>query len=129
MERKLLLSRIKTPDGTVLISRHRHDFVCYTDANGKEYCLDGGYDYQRVIADDDWEDASIYSDSDFELIRSNIYRGTYGINGTEPYKEVLVKDIDDSWLVAIIKYEKEYRPNNPFIEVFLKEAHYRKLTN
>ena len=44
---KLILNRMITPDGTVLISEHRHDFVEYTDKNGHDYFLDGGNDYIR----------------------------------------------------------------------------------
>ena len=38
----ILSNRLKTPDGTILESLHRHDYVTHTDANGKEYMLDGG---------------------------------------------------------------------------------------
>ena len=47
MERNLIRNRWKTPDGTVLISRHTHDFVSHKDANGEEYFIDGGNDYIR----------------------------------------------------------------------------------
>lgn len=36
-EPKLLANRIITPDGTMLQSKHRHDYVTHIDANGKEY--------------------------------------------------------------------------------------------
>lgn len=50
-ERKVLVSRIRTPDGTVLESRYTHDFVQHTDANGELYFLDGGPDYRQVVKD------------------------------------------------------------------------------
>ena len=56
----LILSRIQTPDGTVLTSYHRHDYVTHTDANGEEYCLDGGNDYQRYnITKEPFKDLSV----------------------------------------------------------------------
>ena len=33
---EILNSRLRTPDGTILESEHRHDYVTHTDANGKE---------------------------------------------------------------------------------------------
>ena len=33
---EILNSRLRTPDGTILESIHRHDYVTHTDANGKE---------------------------------------------------------------------------------------------
>ena len=47
MNEKYLANRIRTPDGTILESMHRHDYVTYIDANGKEYMVDGGLDYLR----------------------------------------------------------------------------------
>lgn len=31
MEKILLVNRIKTPDGTIIQSKHRHDYVTYID--------------------------------------------------------------------------------------------------
>ena len=39
---KILSNKMRTPDGTILESKHRHDYVTHTDANGKEYMLDSG---------------------------------------------------------------------------------------
>ena len=44
---RLILNRIKTPDGTILTSYNRHDYVSYEDANGLEYMVDGGLEYLR----------------------------------------------------------------------------------
>ena len=33
---EILNSRLRTPDGTILESGHRHDYVTHIDANGKE---------------------------------------------------------------------------------------------
>ena len=50
---RIVSNRIRTPDGTILESMHRHDYVTYTDANGKEYMVDGGLDYLRRNVHDD----------------------------------------------------------------------------
>ena len=38
----LVRNAMRTPDGTIIRSRHRHDYVTHKDANGSEYMLDGG---------------------------------------------------------------------------------------
>ena len=50
---QIVCNRIITPDGTVLQSHHRHDYVSYIDKNGLEYMVDGGHDYLRRIVQDE----------------------------------------------------------------------------
>ena len=57
----ILSSRMKTPDGTILESINRHDYVTHTDANGKEYMLDGGCEYVRCSANGDEYLLTIYT--------------------------------------------------------------------
>ena len=47
MARQIVLNSIMTPDGTVLISHHRHDYVTHLDKNGELYLVDGGTDYLK----------------------------------------------------------------------------------
>lgn len=126
-ERKLLYSAIKTPDGTILSSRHRHDFVTHIDKNGDRYFLDGGNDYVRKsINIIEAEDISVYDDEPHEKIRETVSRGTHGIRGDAPLQYVLIKDIEDDWLNNIILYEQKNRPNNPYLKIYLVEKEFRK---
>lgn len=57
---KLIRNALITPDGTVIESRHRHDYVTHVDANGKTYMVDGGLDYQRRSMHGDEVDVSLF---------------------------------------------------------------------
>jgi hypothetical protein len=100
-ERKLLISRIQTPDGTILESKHTHDCVFYTDENGLEYMLDGGNEYQRTIVQESapYKDLSIYEDDPYEKIRTNYKVNIYDDDVTS----ILLCDLSDEWLEKSLK--------------------------
>jgi hypothetical protein len=126
MEKQLIYNAIKTPDGTILVSYHRHDYKTHLDANGEEYIIDGGTDYIRTsVNKEPAEDLSLYDDAPFEVIREHIYRGGRGKNGDEALKYVKLSEVDDEWLGAIIDYEEQYRPNNPQLKWYNLENKYR----
>jgi hypothetical protein len=126
MERQLVYNAIRTPDGTILVSYHRHDYKTHLDANGEEYMIDGGTDYIRTsVNEEPAESLALYDDEPFEKIREVVCRGGRGIDGKQPLKYVPLKDIDDEWLGAIIDYEEQYRPNNRYLPIYYKELNYR----
>jgi hypothetical protein len=128
--RQLIQNSIVTPDGTKLISRSRHDYITHLDKNGETYMVDGGLDYERRSVNQiQAKETSIYSDDPFELIRENLYRGGRGKNGDEPLKYVVLSEIDNEWLDAIINYEQEHRPNNFYLKYYIQEKEYRKNNN
>ena len=49
----IVYNAIQTPDGTILQSKHRHDYVDYKDKNGQYYSVDGGLEYLRRGYDKD----------------------------------------------------------------------------
>ena len=104
-EAKIVANRIRTPDGTILESMHRHDYVTYTDANGKEYMVDGGLDYLRRIVHDDApaEELSVYSDAPHAVIREVFKWGTRGKDGKQPLKFVVLKDMTTDHIEAILE--------------------------
>jgi hypothetical protein len=131
MEKKLILSRIQTPDGTILTSHHRHDYVQHVDKNGETYILDGGSDYQRVsINTEPFIDFSVWSDAPYEIIRQNYYRGGRGKNGDQPVKWVAMSDMSDEWLANCIEYNNNLGMGKSFAnEMYRKELDYRKENN
>ena len=77
MKHILILNRWRTPDGTVLVSKHRHDFVQHYDNFAKdEYFIDGGNDYVRMSKNDmPMVDMCIYADDPYETVRQYEHRG------------------------------------------------------
>lgn len=126
MEKQLIYNAIRTPDGTVLVSYHRHDYVTHLDTNGETYFTDGGTEYiRRSVNKVPAEDLSLYDDEPFEVIREHVYRGGRGKSGKEELKYVKLSEVGDEWLGAIIDYENEYRPNNPQLKWYNLENDYR----
>lgn len=126
MKRFLVASVFKTPDGTVLHSKNRHDFVIHEDKNGQTYGIDGGVDYQRLIGDyKNMTDLSVYSDSNFEKIREFLVRGSRGENFDQPLRYVALKDMGDEHLEAVIDYEETHRPTNKYLVFYKQEKEFR----
>jgi len=124
-EPRLLYNCILTPDGTALVSRHRHDYVSYVDDNKETYVNDGGLDYlRRSVNKEPYIDMSIYDTDDFETIRFYFERCGYGKNGDEPLHYTKLKDMSDDHIQAVIDYETER--GGKFIEIYKKEQKYRK---
>lgn len=80
-EKILILNRWKTPDGTILTSRYRHEYVEHTDKNGEYYFVDGGSDYIRMsVNNEKMTDMCVYSNNSFDEIRRVMVRGTFDEN-------------------------------------------------
>ena len=97
----LLVSRIQTPDGTILESHHTHDYQPYIDKNGEFYFIDGGRSYKRTsVNKEPAKDISIYNTSPFEEIRENLTRFS-----TKDGKVYKLKDMSTDWLYSILEYD------------------------
>ena len=122
-ERKIVLNRIKTPDGTILTSYHRHNYVSYAD-NGELYAVDGGNDYLSRKGSN-YEDLTVYIDDSFEKVRESFHR----YNNREN-KYVSLKDMSDEWLENLITYLEPKQSDEEFPKhLYLKESEYRKIEN
>ena len=108
--KKLIVNKWKTPDGTILWSKHRHDYVCHLDLNGEYYFVDGGNDYIRTsINKEKAISLCIYDDGTFECHRNNIYWGTnYNSNGEliPKTKYIPIRDLTDDHIWAILTTQK-----------------------
>jgi len=101
---RLVYNAIRTPDGTVLESLHRHNFKAHEDANGQTYILDGGLDYIRrsVNLEAPAEDLSVYIDDPQEQVGKVVMWGNYGINGDSPLEWKSLRDMRLDHLKACI---------------------------
>lgn len=106
-EPKLIYNAIRTPDGTILDSKHRHDYRTYLDKNGKTYMVDGGLDYQRRSNNGDEVDMSLYDDQPHSTQRQVLRWGTYGKNGDQPVNYKTIAEMETDHLEAVLR---ECRP-------------------
>jgi len=111
-DRQLVYNAIKTPDGTVIESKHRHDYVTYEDANGFLYMVDGGMDYIRrnVNKKDPYTELSLYSDEPHEKVREAVRWGTYGKEGKDPMTYKRICDMTTDHIKACLTNIPNIRP-------------------
>jgi hypothetical protein len=103
MEKQIILNRIKTPDGTILTSHHRHDCKIYVDKNGETYIVDGGISYlRRSVNVEPYEDLSLFSDTSFDIIRDNFHWGSRSKDGKSALNWKPLSRMEDSHLQAIL---------------------------
>ena len=122
---KLIYNAIQTPDGTILESRHRHDYKTYTDANGEEYMIDGGIDYIRSnINKTPAKSLALYNNDDHKLIRTRFTWGTYGKNGNEPLRYITIEKMTDGHVNAIV--DTQTHLPDFIMQLFIDELEYRK---
>ena len=124
IHRNIVANRIRTPDGTVLHSRHHHDYVTYTDNNGLEYMVDGGLEYLRrtIHEDHPYTEISVFEDDPFDLIRRAFAWGTRGKDGKQPLQWKLLADLDDDHIEAILETQ-DLRPM--MLKLFKLEQQWR----
>lgn len=105
---RLFRNAMRTPDGTVIESLFRHDYVTYKDANGETYMVDGGVDYLRrstnKIPAEDLSSEEI--EGVHEYNRQHFRWGTYGKDGTGPFKQVILMDMDTDHIEAVLETQK-----------------------
>ena len=122
-ESRILLNRIKTPDGTILTSYNRHNYVEYKDTLTKEVLMvDGGADYLRRNVGT-YEELSVYDDGSHITRRSAVHWGTRGKDGKQPLVYKLLKDLDSDHIEAILK--TQHQISDFYREIFKEELKYR----
>ena len=124
----LIANRLQTPDGTILWSRHVHDYVEYEDKNGETYILDGGNDYIRTSLNHiPGKSLCVYSDDDFETIRKYMLRGTFDKDGNRIW--IPLYKMNDLHLVGVLDYNENLKITSIYDQFIRKEIEYRKEHN
>jgi len=132
MERQIVLNRIKTPDGTVLVSHHRYDYKTHIDKNGLEYSVDGGTYYlkRNFYIEAPYEELTLYLDDPFEILRENVCIGGRGKDGNQPLTWTPLNKMSDEWVKACIEYNKNLGLDKSISsQLYKKELEYRKENN
>ena len=103
---KLIANRWQTPDGTILWSKHRHDFVAHRDTiTGEVMFTDGGTNYIRASGIG-LKDVCVYSDGTFELEREWVLWGRNydkDMNRLEETEWIPIKDLDTDHIYKILE--------------------------
>lgn len=125
---QLVYNAIQTPDGTIIQSKHRHDYVTYEDKNGKHYMIDGGLDYSRQSHNGDEISLCLTVLHPIEKIREVF---TWGRNYNEKMERlfqtewVLLKDLTEGHLDALCT---GFHSNEWLTLLFIREKQYRNIT-
>lgn len=121
----LIYNAIKTPDGTVLVSRHTHDYVTHYDTIAKEtYMLDGGLDYRRMSVNAlAATDMSVYLEDGIEAFRNLVGWGTRGKKGDEPLRYITLAGMETSHIQAVLDTQDHI--SKAYRKAFEMELEYR----
>lgn len=121
-ERQLLYNAIQTKDGTILHSKHQHDFIYYLDKSGEKYILDGGNSYRRIMGPKDLKDLAVYDDGTHETRRKYLHWGRNFDKDMNRLKEtewVPIKDLETDHIENIL--EGGYSDHNTILHETLEQ--------
>ncbi len=122
----IIANRIRTPDGTILQSFHRHDYKEHWDENGLYYAVDGGTTYLKRVGPTDpgisYEEMSVHWGASHEEIRAAFAWGSYGKDGNQPIHFIFLKDMEDDHISAILRTQTLHVV---IAQIFLNEQKYR----
>jgi len=125
MTRYLIANRWQTPDGTILHSKHRHDYVTHFDTVlEREVFLDGGLDYTRISFGDCLKDISVYSNDKHEVKREVFCWGTRGKDGKQPVTFIYLKDMETDHIESVLS--TQHHVPSHIVKMFKEELKYRK---
>ena len=122
-KRQLVRNGIKTPDGTVLISYHRHDYKTHLDKKtGEVYMVDGGPSYiRRSLNKIAPESLDVYLDDDYEKVREAFH---WGAARDGDHEWITLSNLETDHIQSIIDTQRHI--SIWVRELLDKELQYRK---
>ena len=126
-EARLIANRWQCPDGTVLQSMHRYDYVTHTDTLTGEVCMVDGGIHGCCRISGNLKNLCVYSNDPHELQREFFHWGTFGKDGKQPRTFITAKDMTTEHIEAVIETQDRIAPE--IKELFLHELAYRKELN
>lgn len=126
-EPRLIANRWQCPDGTILQSKHRYDYVTHKDAlTGDECFVDGGL-FGVIRTSGNLRDLCVYSNDPHEVQREFFHWGTRGVDGKQPLVFIAAKNMTTEHIESCIKTQDRLAPE--IMDLFLNELAYRKELN
>jgi len=119
---RLLVNRWMCPDGTILQSKHRYDYIDYVDKNNQYYSVDGGTLMSRVSGE--LTSLCLYTDDEHAEIRMFFCWGSFLKDYRNDKVWIPLFKLGDSHIQAIIETQKHIPAH--IKELFLNEVEYRK---
>lgn len=131
MDNPYIQLKFRTPDGTIIQSITRHDYVEHKDQNGKFYMVDGGIlgEYIRCSANiQDCENLCVRYKDGHEKVRQVKFWGARGKDGKAKLRRVSVSEMSDDHLYNLLN---DGRGHGSIISraIFQDEVDYRKENN
>jgi predicted phosphohydrolase len=123
---EVIAYRMITPDGTIIQSRHRHDYQTHIDTvSGETYMIDGGNNYlRRSVNKMEATLECIMSNDSHDKIREVMTWGTRGKSGRDPLKWVFLKDMDTNHIEAVLDTQTQI--TSQIRSIFETELKYRE---
>lgn len=123
---QILRNALLTPDGTLLESKHRYDFVKHKDKLlDTEVGIDGGLAYLRRTGSLAFcTDLSVTTKDDFLVVREAFTWGSYGKDGKQPRAEIKLKDMTTDHIQAILRTQQHIK-GSVVQQLFKQELLYR----
>lgn len=126
-ESRLIANRWQCPDGNVLQSMHRYDYVTHTDTLTGEVCMVDGGIFGCIRTSGNLKNLCVYSNDPHEDQREFFRWGTFGIDGKQPRTFITANDMTTEHIEAVIETQDRIAPE--IKELFLNELAYRKELN
>ncbi|WGH49606.1 hypothetical protein [Alishewanella phage vB_AspM_Slicko01] len=125
----IICNGIRCPDGTLLVSKHRHDFQSHTQEDGRRYAVDGGDYYRRICASDSDYDPVVITIEDPHYMIRDLFFWTSTLDADGNTIAPITKPISaltDSHIKALVDYTASDYPD--WVNtIFRNELNFRNL--